>query len=124
VTAREKIDAAVDYLADRGVSWASAAPPHYGLLWVFGIHIPPPHFQSFLGLFLFNAFFYGLLCAVLALLFERHHAVIEVTLWAGSIGGFLVGILVAAYYRWRALRLGLPSWSDFVANDSEDEAGW
>ncbi len=124
MTASEKIDAAINYLMKRGVSGSNAAPPHYSLLWAFGAPLPPPHFQSFLGLFTFNALFFGGLFAVLALVAERHHATLEVMLLMGPSGGLVVGILCASIYRWKARRLGLPLWDDFPPPSADEDAGW
>ncbi|HVL13060.1 MAG TPA: DUF6404 family protein [Gemmata sp.] len=126
MTPRRKIDAAVDDLLARGVPWHTAAPPHYRLLWAAGWHVPPLLFQSFSGSLLLNGACFGLLFAAMALVAERHHAP-EVALFLGGGGGLTVGLLVAALYRFRAWRLGLPRWADYRPPGEEDDsadAGW
>jgi hypothetical protein len=126
MTAREKIDAAVDDLLGRGVAWQTAAPPHYRLFWTMGLLFPPPVFQSFLGVFWVNGVFFGVLFAGMAWLAERHHATLELMLTLGPIGGAVVGLIAALVYRFHAWRLGLPRWADYNPHreDDADDAGW
>ncbi len=128
MTGREKIDAAVDYLDDRGVSFSYVAPPHYRLAWLLGLYLPPPHFQSALGLFAFNALFFGVTFCGMAYLFERHHSPWGVMLVVGLPLGIGSGLIMVAIYRLQAWRLGLPRWSDFPPEqaepDSTEDEGW
>ncbi len=127
MTAREKIDAAIDYLTKRGVHFNSSTPPHYRLLWALGFPLAPPHFQSFLGLFAFNGVFFGVTFGLMAFLFERHHAAAQLALVASLVGGTTVGLLMAVIYRVKARWLGLPRWSEFPqtrTTDDEADAGW
>ncbi len=123
MTPRERIDAAVDFLTARGVPWSKAAPPHYRLAWLFGLHVRPPHFQTLLGLLVFNSVCCGTLFAVLVSVFERHLAGSALMVAFGVVGGLVVGIVSAPYYRWKAWRFGLPPWDQFPPPPDED-SGW
>ena len=126
MTAREKIDAAVDDLASRGVAWQTAAPPHYRLFWAVGWHVPPPPFQSFLGLVLVNGLFFGVLFAAMAWVAERHHSPLELMLTIGPIGGLVAGLVCGGIYRFHKWRLGLPRWADYNPHHEADadDPGW
>jgi hypothetical protein len=129
VTAREKIDTAVDDLLGRGVAWQTAAPPHYRLLWWMGLHIPPPAFQSFLGVFAVNCVVFTLGFAAMAGIAERHHAPLELMLTFGPIAGVTIGLIVAVVYRFIAWRFGVPRWADYNPHredetEDSDDAGW
>jgi hypothetical protein len=126
VTAREKIDAAVNDLLSRGVSWHTAAPPHYRLMWAMGWYVPPMLFQSFVGIFVFNAVVGGMVFAAMAWFFERHHSPVELMLTLGPIGGAAMGLVLATVSRFHTWRLGLPRWADYNPHHEEDaeDAGW
>ncbi len=96
-------------------------------MWALGIYVPPPHFQSAPSLFLLNAILFGVGFSVMALVFERHNAAVELMLYIGPPGGILVGILVVGIYRFKAWRLGLPPWSEFPPDrtpGAEADEGW
>jgi hypothetical protein len=126
VTAREKIDAAVTDLLDRGVAWHAAAPPHYRVLWALGFHIPPMLFQGFPGIFLVHALFFGPVMGAMGWVFERHHSPLEVMAFAGVFGGLAVGLFAAVIYRFQSWRLGLPRWADYEPRRESlpDDADW
>lgn len=127
MTEREKIDAAVDYLLDRGASVHSAAPVHYRIAWGLGWCVRPPHFQSIIALFLFNSAFLVVSITPVVLLAERRSPVpvlVQVMLpYCGALG-----LVVAVIYRVKAWWLGLPRWTDFlpesVQEAGEDDEGW
>jgi hypothetical protein len=125
VTAREKIDAAVADLLDRGVAWHVAAPPHYRLFWAMGLHIPPMLFQSVPGIFLVHALFFGPIMGAMSWLLERHGSPLEVMMYATVVGGVGVGLFAAVIYRFQSWRLGLPRWADDnPRRASELDADW
>jgi hypothetical protein len=125
VNAREKIDAAVTDLLDRGVVWHAAAPPHYRLLWAMGLHVPPMLFQGFPGIFLVHALFFGPIMGAMGWLFERHGSPLEVAAYAAVVGGVGVGLFAAVIYRFQAWRLGLPRWADYNPRAPDlDDADW
>ena len=117
---REKLDAAIDELQNLGVGAFTAAPPLFRLLWRVGVSVPPPLFLPFGRLALgFGAFFaVGWLPLQWLIrggqLLDR--LVVEVTI--SIVVGAAFGIILAAYYRYRARSLRLPSWAEFLANTS------
>jgi len=124
VTGREKIDAAIDHLVSRGVSVNTAAPPQYRVFWFFSTRLPPPHFQTFVGLVTFNTLFFGAILSTLGLVFEQHHAPVWWLIGLGVSGGCVLGLIHAPLYRWKAWRLGLPHWNDFPTASTEDDPDW
>jgi hypothetical protein len=123
MTAREKINAALDDLKARGVSKSSAAPPVYRLLWALGIHIPPPHFQSFLGLFALQGLSFALIMtSVLFAVMQPNEFGLLALVGVGS--GLLFGLLMASFMQIQRRRLGLPRWDDYTPGQTEDELDW
>ena len=119
MTRREKIDAAIAFLRSRRVSASSAAPPLYRLLWSLGIYVPPPHFQSFLGLALILGTVFGTIMGVVFSLTTLGDRSWEWGAIAGLFCGVFFGLSMAAYFRWSASKLKLPRWSEFVPPNRE-----
>lgn len=117
---REKIDAAVAELRERKLRAAVAAPFPYRLCWALGILVPPPLFQSFLGILVFQGGFIALVTGVMLGVVTGLRNPGE---WAMVMlaCGLLFGFLMAAYYRGFARRLGLPRWADYIPGMDEDE---
>src|SRR5215471_7502388 len=113
MTPREKIDAAVEELRDRRVRSTTAAPPLYRLLWTIGIHVPPPLFQSFLGVITVQGAFFGLFMSGFVAFLSGPGDRWELAIELGLASGLVFGLLMAAYFRWYARRLGLPRWADY-----------
>lgn len=120
MTEREKIDAAVAELRDRKVRATTAAPFLYRACWALGILVPPPLFQSFFGILVFQG---GFIAVVTGVMLGIVTGIRNPSEWAllmlacGLFFGFLMGI----YYRGFARRLGLPRWADYVPGMDEDE---
>lgn len=114
----EKVALAVSDLTARGVKKGAISPPIFRLAWRLGIAIPPPHFLGFGGLAMIMGAFFGVLWgAFMWIFFWRDQglpvfAVVGLSLAAGV----LFGIAMASYYRWKARKLGLPSWRDYQMN--------
>jgi hypothetical protein len=130
MTHREKVDAALAYLKTRKISGSSAAPPFFRLCWALGIKIPPPHFLSFPATVLVLGVPFGLLMAT-ALAVVALIGSLQVAPWLllglpglALMSGGAFGLLMAAYYRWTARNLNLPSWSDFGKYEADHDADW
>ncbi|HEY1190350.1 MAG TPA: DUF6404 family protein [Gemmata sp.] len=123
---REKIDAAVAFLKTRQVSDSTAVPPLWRLCWRAGFLVPPPHFLGFLTLALFTGLPFGivlnLLVAGFLLITGKPLAWPFATV--GISGALMFGLFLAGYYRWSAVRLGLPSWSEFRPDFDGSEESW
>jgi hypothetical protein len=124
VTEREKIDAAVAELRSRKVGGSTAAPALYRLLWALGLRVPPPLFQGFPGLVLVHGTFFGLLLALpIGLVTGVRNPLEWVAAWVA--GGLAFGVLMAAYFRGFARRLGLPRWAEYhPGGDLDEEEHW
>lgn len=124
--AREKIEAALAHLKERGVKPMTAAPPVWRLFWRLGVDVPPPHFLGFgphtllLGLLFLVPW---LLCGGAFLMLVG-----APVRWSFAVGGvftaLLFGALNAAHAHWRAARLGLPSWRDFDPHAEDRDDSW
>ncbi|MBX9579489.1 MAG: hypothetical protein K2X87_04205, partial [Gemmataceae bacterium] len=127
MTFRDKLDAALALLADRGVKPALAAPPWYRLLWAVRLPVPPPHFQSLAGAAVVQAGWLWPVAAVTGLT-----TMVVLTGDPGSplvyIGlGFVAllnGLMTGLSYRLRARRLGLTRWADFDPYAPDEADGW
>ena len=127
MTGREKIDAAVEYLKARKVGGSTAAPPLWRLFWALGLHVPPPHFLNFGSITLVAGLPFGLAISVFSFLvtsFAAGEPLAGSYLLLGCGGGLFFGLGLAAYYRWSAGQMGLPSWRDFGKYEGEEDANW
>jgi Family of unknown function (DUF6404) len=124
MTSFEKITFAVEELNARNVRKATATPLPYRLLWRLGFAIPPPLFQSFLGLAVFHGLLFGLLLGAILACVDRRLAPDGATVF-GTIGGAIFGLVMAAHFRLEARRLELPNWSEYPFGlGDEEEEGW
>jgi len=112
---RQKVEHLLDDFSRRGIGRYTAAPPIYRLLWWLGLEVPPPHFAGFwplaLSMGLFFAVTWGLLMWLL--LWRSEDMPIAVGIVTSLLAGLAFGLIMAAYYRWRASKLALPRWDDY-----------
>lgn len=115
MTHREKVDRLLSDLAQRGVGRYTAAPPLYRLLWRLGIEVPPPFFASFRSLALLMGVLFGVAWGLFMwlLVWRPDHVPPALAAATALIAGTLFGVIMAAYYRWRASKLALPRWEDY-----------
>lgn len=120
MTFDEKLAAAKDLLASKGIWRAAYAPTVVTLLWRVGFRIPPPHFAGFIGTFVFSGTVLGGAWGVLMWLmwWSRHGMSPAVAVGVSVLAGLLVGLCVASYYRYAAHKYAIPAWKDFVAGAS------
>jgi hypothetical protein len=115
MTHDEKVTLMLAELSQHGVGRWTSAPPMYRALWKAGFEVPPPMFSSFGQLFAVQGIGFGVLWGlfvwsfVLWLPLFPIVLVLPMALCAGS----LFGLCMAAYYRWQAKRLKLPTWSKY-----------
>lgn len=124
--AREKIEAALAHLKERGVKPMTAAPPVWRLFWRLGVDVPPPHFLGFGPLFVLTGLPYGLAMYLFGVLFLTAIGAPINPGFAlmGVFSALFFGALMAGYYRWSASRLGLPSWSRFGPDADAADDSW
>jgi len=112
LTHDEKVRHLRKALSKRGVWPFMVAPPIYRLLWRLGLKVRPPLFQSFFTLFLDNGTFFVVVMWVLTF---SQGTVLDAEEFFSFIipWGAFVGLVVAIHIRWKARRLGLPSWKEY-----------
>lgn len=123
MTHKEKLGKMFNDLQNKGIKKGECAPPVYNLLWSMGIEISPPHFSSFLSLFLFHGIFFGIifgisLGAVVSLLdlqVGKLPLATKVLIFSivGVVSGISFGLGMARYYRKQAKKYNLPLWSEY-----------
>ena len=113
---REKIEAAVRDLRDRGVGAFTAAPPMFRWLWRFGVNLPPPFFLSFGRAFAIFGGGFAVLWPAVNWLIRGGQLPGPPALEAATalVAGALFGLLMAGYFRLRARRLRLPDWESYA----------
>jgi hypothetical protein len=126
MTHDEIVNRAGAELVQYGVGKQTAAPGHYQLCWWLGLHLHPPHFQSFLSLVVFNALFTVLAFVAVAIAqlpfgFRPEMASAYAPYACGV--ALMSGAGMAVIYRASALWLELPSWADYAA-DADYDAEW
>ena len=107
--------AANKLLADAGLLRAvNAQSPIAELLWRYQIDLPPPYFRGFWN----NLAFRGIGFAVIwgmgmwLFLWSRQGTTPSAAFGTTLIGGFLYGLVMAAYYEYARRKYGLPLWQD------------
>jgi hypothetical protein len=115
MTHRQKVNHLVRDLGKRGVGGFTVAPPLFRLMWLLGLEVPPPLFLGFFTLTLLTGGFFGVLWGVVMWLiqWQSGRIPVEVAVLTAAGTGLLFGLTMAAYLRWKARQLGLPSWEDY-----------
>ena len=115
MTHEEKMQKMYDDLPRRGILKSSYAPPHYKILWMLGIRIPPPIFSSFITLFLAQASFFAVFWGVLMYLmvWRKQDITLELMVSSACVVGMLFGLITAALIKRQAKKHNLPSWKDY-----------
>jgi hypothetical protein len=114
-TFEEKVAAAKELLASKGVARPAYAPSIVTWLWKMGIKVPPPHFAGVVGTFLFTSIFFGTIWGVIMWFvhYRPKGLPASAALTTAAMVGLGVGVLVAAYYRVSAKKHAIPRWSEF-----------
>ncbi len=112
---RQKVEHLLDDFDRRGIGRNTAAPPLYRLLWRLGVEIPPPHFAGFWPLALSTGPFFAVCWGLLMwfLLWRSDDMPVAIAVVTSLLAGLAFGLIMAAYYRWRARKLALPPWKDY-----------
>lgn len=115
MTHRQKVECLIVDLGRRGVGAYTVAPPLFRLLWLLGLEVPPPLFLGFGKLTLGMGVPFGLFWGAFMWLVQwRTESVsVEAAALASVAVVVFFGLSMAAYYRWKAKRLGLPSWANY-----------
>jgi len=111
----EKVAAAQQLMASKGIPRRLYAPTFVTRLWRFGMRVPPPHFASFIGVFLFAAILFGVVWGVIMWLvvWLREPAPLSTELGVSALVGIGFGLAAAIYYRVSARKYGIPRWRDY-----------
>ena len=119
-TMNQKIASYVEDMERRGVRRNTSAPPVFRMLWRLGVNIPPPLFLSFGALFVLSGSTFGLLWGIFMQLFVWRFIAVPTSFGAvGSVAcGIAFGLIFAGYYAWKAKRLQLPRWADYIPPES------
>jgi hypothetical protein len=132
VTAREKINAAVEDLIARGVRKTTAAPFLYRLFWRIGLNIRPPLYQGFFTCLVIHGGMFGLLIGT-TFAITSPSSTRNLGRFMDMVGvlavasGLCFGTMMALYFRVYAWRLKLPRWSRFDPErfqEEETEPDW
>ena len=114
MTFQERLEIALQILAASGMKRGNYAPPLYRLLWRAGIPIPPPPFAGFAVNLLFFGSWFGLFYGLAMWFLIWQHQAMSVSgaiIGAGSAGA-LFGLIMAAYWVYKARKHKLPAWSE------------
>lgn len=111
----DKLAAAKELLAAKGIWRQAYAPTVVTFLWRLGVPMPPPHFAAFLSIFLFAGTFFGVLWGLIMWFWRWSSAGVTPGLAFGyaAASGIVVGLVFASYYRYSARKHGIPRWADF-----------
>jgi membrane associated rhomboid family serine protease len=112
---QEKVALAISDLTSRGMRKSAVAPPLFRLAWKLGVPIRPPHFLGFGATALVMGIPFGIFWGILMwfTVWHKQGGSMIAAIVASAAAGFLFGVLMAAYYRWRFSKLQLPEWSEY-----------
>lgn len=121
MTHRQKVDRLMNELGKKGVGKYTVAPPIFRLLWTLGLQVPPPFFLGFFALTLLMGAFFGVFWGGTMWLLQRQSGrlPVELAVIIAAGAGLCFGLAMATYYRWKAARLGLPTWESYGEQSNE-----
>ncbi len=99
-------------LAETGIWRSNYEPPFLRLLWRLGIDIPPPHFVSFVPMFLLSAAWFGFSFGIVMwiLQWQRQGMGGMAAVIAACLVGLFFGLAMASYYARGRRKYRLPEW--------------
>jgi hypothetical protein len=114
MTHDEKVAYLLRDLGGREIRPSTIAPPMYRQLWHLGLEVRPPHFASFWWNAGLRAFLFAAILVVSNSLISwwQGYGLLP-ALAAALVGGVIIGVYTATFYRRQARRLGLPRWEDY-----------
>ena len=102
---------ALQYLQQRGVSEADAAPAIFRLLWKAGVMVRPPHFVPAYRLAIGHALYFGIFWSSLMQIIHLVSPTIRAPgIIATVFAGVFFGVSMALIYALRKRRLQLADW--------------
>jgi Family of unknown function (DUF6404) len=122
----EKVEAHIAELSRRGINKHITAPPHFRLLWVLGLKVPPPLFLPFLAnmgiaslLVLIDLYVVALGLALIPNLYvvAVGLGLVPASIWMPVVWiliSLLGGVANAIYYQRKSRSLNFPSWQDYA----------
>ena len=114
MTHRDKVACFEQLLRDRGYWLSNAIPPAYRFMWLLGIEAPPPYFLSFPVGFLTSGAMFGTGWGVFMwFVFWSDRLPILAAIGLSLLAGGMVGLLMAAFWRYQAKKLRLSTWEAF-----------
>ena len=115
MTHKEKLKKMYKELPQKGIRKFKFAPPIYRLLWKMNIKIPPPHFSSFIFLFLFNFLYFLIFMGIFGglWLFWRQENLSINYLLPLFVISILFGLSTGGHYKYSARKHNLPLWKDY-----------
>ena len=123
MTLPPKIQIAVDTAIARGIGRFDAAPPLHRLLWAAGVNARPPHYASFGRNALLMGGFWGVWMAVFGAVYALHlHPeggadIVVKPICIALLAAVAFGLVMAAVFRSRARKAGLPDWDEIGVPD-------
>jgi len=112
-----RINAFIDEMEGLNIGSYTVAPPNFRLLWAMGINLPPPFFLGIVPLTLIAGIPFAIFWAVgmsLTMWLVQRPLPLWVLITVSALAGLAVGLGMAAYYRWRADKLPLPAWKNYL----------
>lgn len=111
----QKVDRLIVEMKQKGLSPFTVAPPLFRLFWKLGWNVKPPLFMSFVSMTLMMGIIFGVLWGVIMWLFPLHalSGSLYVAVGIPAAAGLMFGVIMAAYFRWKAKKLGLPRWNNY-----------
>ncbi len=118
MTHQEKVALSIAELKAKGLGQSTSAPPLWRLFWKLGLEIRPPLYMSFAGISSFLGSFFAIFWgSFMWFAHWKNQGMPSIGAIVAALGaGALFGSLMAAYYKWKARKLGLTSWEDLGKN--------
>jgi len=111
----EKLSYFFEDLKRLGIKRRYASPLSYWVMWKAGIRLTPPHFSSFVTIFIHFFAVWVILYGTMSwfLIWRAKDILISNFLLMILFTASAFGILMAFYYRRQAKRMNLPTWSQY-----------
>ena len=117
MTFEDKLEYTYQELKNQEAKGYYIKTPPYQLLWLIGLNVKPPLYNSFLSNIIINGLFFGIIYSTIINFPVNINSISHYLLTIGLTGG-LFGFIMSCVYKAKAIKYKVTKWEDIDKNAS------